>query len=188
MKENSTHPHAALYWDYQFYNIPPSQLTYCVLNCFLPVQKYLSTFSHLAQIRPGHSSFWVDPHSFVVIMVQYLVFFYTSSSSIGAHCASAAVCNIGNSRLISKLITFVYQEADTQADTLPEVHWGCCLSKLSVYIARFFFFVWLQHDMTTGLCLCAGGWGLASRCAVAAPWLAPVCCSSVCNDSRYQFV
>lgn len=109
MKENSNHPQAALYWDYHFYNIPPSQLTYCVLNCFLPVQKYLSTFFHLAQIRPGRSSFLVDPHSFVVIMVQYLVFFNASSSCICAHCAS----DIGNSRLISKLITFVYQEADT---------------------------------------------------------------------------
>lgn len=113
MKENSTHPQAALYWDYLFYNIPPSQLTYCVLNSFLPVQKYLSTSFHHTQIRPGHSSFLVDPHSFVVIMVQYLVFFNTFSCCICAHRASAAVCDIGNSRLISKLITFVYQEADT---------------------------------------------------------------------------
>lgn len=160
-----------------------------MFNCFLPLQKDLSTFFHLAQIRPGRSSVLVEPHSLVVIMVQYLVFFSAFSSGICARWASAAVCHIGNSRLISKWISFVYQEADTWADTLPEVHWGCCLSKLSVYIARvFFFLVWLQPDMTTGLCPCAGGWGLASRCAVAAPWLAPVCCSSVCNDSWNQFV
>lgn len=57
-----------------------SQNTHCVWSCFLLFWKYLLTFFHLAQISPGQSSLLVDPHSFVVAMVQYFVFFNAFSS------------------------------------------------------------------------------------------------------------
>lgn len=134
-------------------------------------------------------TFLVDPDSFwlLLTMVQYFVLFNVFSSRLCVFCASAAFCNIGNSRLILKLITFAYPEADT-SDTLPEVHWGCCLSKPSVFVATLFIIYFLYHCNMTWPLDSAGGRGLASRCAVAAPWLAPVCCSSVCNDSWYQLV
>lgn len=66
----------------------------------------------------------------------------------------AAFCNIGNSQLILKLIIFAYPEADA-SDTLPKVHWGCCLSKPSVFIATFLF-VSPQHDWTLHLCTRVG--------------------------------
>lgn len=145
--------------------------TFSVLNCFLLFQNCSSTLFCLVQISPGNRSLLVDPHSFVVTMVHYFVSFSAFISGVCVFCASAAFCNIGNSRLILKLMTFAYQEAEA-SDTLPEVRWGCCLSKHSVFIASFLFFFFFNH--------CNMTWPLDSACVheggdwhPAAPWPPP---------------
>lgn len=137
------------------------------LKCFLLFQNYSSTLFCLVQISPGPSSLLVDPHSFPVTMVQYFLLVDAFSSGVCGFSALAAFCSIGISGLILKLITFAYREADA-SDTLPEVHWGCCLSKPAVFFFLHYCYMTWPLDCVR-VCVCTRV--LASCCTLAGPRL-----------------